>query len=175
MYQTKFSMLLSLKNILVLTLLVAVSACGFKPLYAKKDGENSHSCSNFTVSKVDGFRISGQKMQYELQDALNQSCINQDKKYTVKVGLTKTRDSILIQKDREVTRYNLNVIGSYQVFEGDSAKAAYSGSSTMVGGFDAVTSDYGTYALEEDTQSKLLEEMANDITLRISSQLLRKK
>ena len=44
-----------------------------------------------------------------------------------------------------------------------------------IGGFDAQVSDYGTYALEEDTEKKLLEEMANDITLKISTVLLRKK
>ncbi len=163
----------SLLSSLVIVLLLA--SCGFKPLYAKKDGERSHSCTNFTVEKVKTLRVPGQKMQYELQDALNQACINQEKEYRIAVDVVKAKGGIAIQRNRAITRYNLTLTGNYKVYESGSEKPVYTGSSTMIGGYDAVVSDYGTYALEEDTQTKLMEEMANDMALRISSQLLRKK
>ena len=168
-------MLSLLKSYFVLVLVLVVASCGFKPLYKKAEGENAHSCTNFTVAKMKAFRVPGQKMQYELQDALNQACINQDKNYRVEVDLSKTKGALAIQKNRAITRYNLTIVGNYRVYEDAAEKPSYQGTSTMVGGFDAVTSDYGTYALEEDTQVKLMDEMANDMALRISSQILRKK
>jgi len=168
-------MSLQLRNICLLVLIFLVSSCGFKPLYAKKDGEKNHSCDNFTVDKIKGYFIPGQKMQYKLQDSLDQACINQNKQYYISMDIIKGKNALSIQKDREITRYSLTLTGNYQLFEKGADKPLYTGTSVMVGSYDAVTSDYGTYALEEDTQAKMLEEMANDITLKISSQLLRKK
>ncbi len=176
MYQTRYSTLLSAKNLIVVTLIVAVSACGFKPLYAKKEKDGSYkSCNNFVVSKIKSFGISGQRLQYKLQDALNQACVNPDVDYRVTLDVIKTKEGSSIQKDREVTRYNLNFNAKFSVTDSAKDKMVYHGNSTMVGGFDAQVSDYGTYALEQDTEKKLLEEMANDIALKISSVLLRKK
>jgi LPS-assembly lipoprotein len=175
MFQTKFSTSSLLKSAILLSFVSVVASCGFTPLYKKTNGDKSNSCTNFTVEKIKSFSISGQKMQYNLQDRLNQACINQNKEYKIQVDVVKTKGAGSIQKDREVTRYTLNLVGSYKVFEGDSEKAKFDGKSVMVGSFDAVTSDYGTYALEDDTQEKLLEEMANDISLKISSQLLSKR
>jgi hypothetical protein len=129
-------------------------------------------CDNFSVNKVETTGTAGQKLKYKLQDALNAACIKPENKYNIVIELTKTKEALGIQKDREITRYNLNLSGSYKVTD-ENGKNLYNGTSIMVGGFDTVTSDYGTYALEIDTEEKLLEEMANDIALKVSAKLLR--
>lgn len=175
MFLTRYSMLWLAKNSLLLALVVTLSSCGFKPMYAKKGRDGTRACSNFAVEKIADQKLSTQRLRYKLQDALNQACINTDKNYRITVEIIRNREASSIEKDRTITRYNLNIVGNFNVFEGKSDKAIYNGASNMIGGFDTVVSDYGTYALEQDTEMKLMEEMANDMALRISSGLLRKK
>jgi hypothetical protein len=170
MFQIKFSTLLSLKNFAVAALIISVTSCGFKPLYENKERKGGQDCNNFSVLDNNYSRVTFQKLKYNLQDSLNLACINPDKNYKVKVNITKTREGVGIQKDREVTRYNLRLVGSFTVID-SKEKTVTSGTSNMIGGYDAVISDYGTYALEQDTELKLLEEMANDIALKIASKL----
>jgi len=170
---TKFSISSSRNIILAAFVTILVTSCGFTPLYAKKGGK-THSCTNFTVSEIKGFDISGQKLQYRLQDSLNQVCIKEQNNYRITMDLRKSKEAIAIQRDRVITRYNLNISGTYKVYKVGEEKPITTGTSNMVGGYDTVISDYGVYALEQDTEEKLLEEMANDITLRVSSVLLRK-
>ncbi len=173
---TKYSTLWLVRTIAVLAFVSVVTSCGFKPLYAKKEkGSNYKACTNFVVSKLSDFGVAGQRLQYNLQDDLNQACVNEGTDYRVVVEVKRSKEATLIQKDREVTRYNLNFTSSFAVREVSTDKLVYNGTSSMVGGFDAQVSDYGTYALEQDTEKKLLEELANDIALKISSSLLRKK
>lgn len=175
MYQTKFSTLWLAKFLLLTFAIFALSSCGFRPLYSNPGKNAGKSCDNFTVDKLEKFDLAGQKLQYKLQDSLNQACINSNVKYGVSVDLTKSKEAIAIQKDREITRYNLHYIGNFTVSDKSSGKEIYKGSTNMVGAFDAQTSDYGTYALEQDTESKLFEEIASDISLKISSNLLNKR
>lgn len=176
MFQGRSSISLLAKSLSVFAAVIMLASCGFKPLYAKQEKDGQYTtCKNFVVAKMKDFGVSGQRMQYKLQDSLNQACINPDKDYRVTIDMTKSRDATAIQKDREVTRYNLTFNALFSVIDTATDKEVYHGNSSMVGGFDAQVSDYGTYALEEDTEKKLLEEMANDITLKISTVLLRKK
>lgn len=170
MFQIKFSTLSLLKNFALAAIIISISSCGFKPLYENKERKRGEDCNNFTVLDNKYSRVPFQKLKYNLQDALNLACISPDKNYKVKVNITKNREGVGIQKDREVTRYNLSLLGSFDVLNSEN-KTVTSGTSKMVGGYDAVISDYGTYALEQDTELKLLEEMANDISLKIASKL----
>ena len=173
MFQTKFSMSWLASSLLVALVMVTAS-CGFKPLYANKERSGGKSCSNFHVNKISDFDTAGQKLQYKLEDALNLACVNSDKQYEITVNLTKGKGGSAIQKDTEITRYNISFTGSFSVKDKTTNKVVYSGTSVMTGSFAAQTSDYGTYALERDIDGKLLEEMANDITLKTSSSLLNK-
>ena len=161
-----------LANFLVISLTTAIflSACGFKPMHAKKEG-TSGICNNFKVLKADNNSVSKQKLRYKLQDRLNQSCINPDKNYVIETNISRVRDSIGIQPDRAVTRYNVTVSGSFSIKDVATGKVVETVHSSITGGYDDVVSDYGTYALELDTESKLMQEMAEDVALKIATNL----
>ena len=146
----------------------AISACGFTPLY-KKDSNNVEGCENFSV-KSSGYEEVGIKLRYRLQDKLNEACLNADKNYLVNLNIDKTEEAIGIQKDREISRYNIGLVSSYTVTESESEKT-FSGVSSLKGGYNAVASDYGTYAQQQDTFKKLAIETADDLALRIALQL----
>lgn len=149
-----------------------LASCGFKPLYEK--AEANGACDNFKVNSVD-FSLAGQKMQYIIQDKLNQACINPEKDYIIDVKVIMTEEAVAIQKDRQVTRYNVVLDASYKISDLVSGKDIYSGKTKSIGGYDAVFSDYGTYALKQDTKNKLAEEMGREIAFKISYLLKSKK
>lgn len=149
---------------------LVLTACGFEPLYAAKQNEGSVLIgSSFKVDNVD-FGRPGQKLQYRLEDLLNHGR-NENKIYRLKVALEKRTDGIGIQKDRFITRYNVRVRAVYEVFDIATSKKVIAGTSSMVGGYDAVTSQFGTYAADENVTLSLMDELAKDIVLSISTKL----
>ncbi len=175
MYQTRSSILSPLKSVISLLVVLVLGACGFHPLYENHEREGSKVCGNFTVDKITKYDVSGEKLQYELQDLLNEACISTDKNYLVVLNITKTKEGIGIQRDREITRYNIHYVTSFTLKDKEADKIVYHGTSIMVGGYDAQVSDYGTYALEKDTERKLFDETAYDISMKISNTLKQKE
>ncbi len=154
-----------MKNLITLSLILFLTSCGFEPLYKKS--EAGGACDNFKVNTVE-FSLAGQKMQYMIQDKLNQACIDPTKEYVVDVKMALTEEAVAIQKDRQVTRYNVVLDATYKLIDLVTNKDIYTGKTRSIGGYDAVTSDYGTYALKQDTKNKLAEEMAREIAFKIS-------
>lgn len=165
--QTKFKMKTSAKFIFS-GLILALSSCGFTPLYKSQELDSTNICDNFTVESTH-FEEIAREVKYPLQDRLNRSCTNIDQNYIVKLSLDKSEEPVSIQKDREVTRYNVSLNIRYDVVE--NGEDLFSGNKRLIGGYDAVTSDYGTYIQEVDTAKKLAQEMSNDIALKILSRI----
>jgi hypothetical protein len=160
-----------MKKIIALVLVLALAACGFEPLYAEKQNNKSILVgSSFDIKKIDKFGRAGQKLQFELEDLLNYSKGGQ-KKYRLVVTPEKSKEGIGVQKDRFITRYNLRVRATYEVFEIASSRKIFDGATQAVGSFNAVDSDFGTYSLEENTLISLMDELAKEIVLSVSTKL----
>lgn len=155
----------AMKNLLTFSLIFLLTSCGFKPLYKRETDKDR--CSNFIVNPVK-FSLAGQKMRYTIQDKLNQACIDEKNNYELDIKVNVTEQAIAVQKDREVTRFNIVMDGDYTLKNSATGKPIYTGKTRSVGGYDAVISDYGTYSLRQDTKNKLSEEMATEIAFKIS-------
>jgi hypothetical protein len=162
MLKTKFLTLLLLSSTLV-------SSCEVHPLYGKPSGQKG-ACNNFEVDVID-IDSAGQRLKYKLQDLLNYACIKPDTKFKVGLNLTKTKQSLSVQKNRAITRFNMIFTAAYNVLDSDTNTKFYSGKSTATGAFDAQTSFYGTYSIEQDTNLKLAEELAREISLKIGAKI----
>lgn len=171
MFQIKFSILL-LSSIIFSCFIV--SSCKLKPLYAKKNIGGHNLCKNFDV-KLDEETIEGQKLKLKLSDLLNQTCIMQDNNYNIEVKLAKSKQGLGIQRDREITRFNMLLTVIYKVHSENDDKVIYSAKSRASGAFDAQVSDYGTYAIEQDTVYKLAEELAEEIALKITTKIIQQQ
>jgi len=155
-------------SILSLISIFLVSACGFQPVY-KHDTANSKSCKNFSV-ETQGYQEYGVHLKYRLQDKLNRACINPEQNYVVNVVIDRSRESVSIQKNREVSRYNTTFSTNYSVTNITTGKS-WRGANNLIGGYDAVASDYGTYSQGEDTTKKLAIESADTIALKVLMKL----
>lgn len=159
-----------MKNLVIILFVFLVTSCGFQPLYAKKQGGSSVLVGNsFEVKKISGGRA-GQKLQYGLEDLFNHGASG-EKKYRIETKLEKLKEGVGLQKNRFITRYNLRMIANYNVFDIATGKKIFSGSNIAVGGYNAVSSEYGTYALEENTELSLMDELAKEIVLSVATKL----
>lgn len=162
MFQTKYLILLLLS--------FAVASCGFKPLY-KREKNQVGGCKNFSVD-VKPLDVSGQKLKYNLMDQLNIACIRPEDNFDITVTTLKSKQNLGVQKNREVTRYNVILESSYSVYDNSAKKTIYTSKSRVSGAFDAQISDYGTYAIEQDTYNKLSEDLAREISLKVASKIV---
>lgn len=155
-----------IRSLTLLLISFALFSCNFKPVYKSyEDGQ----CNNFSV-KSENYEEVAVKIKYPLQDKLNRACINKENNYKVNLILNKRKEPISIQRDREVARYNVLLYIKYKV---TGAEKEFSGDYKIIGGFDSVVSDYGTYAQEYDTMDKIAKEASYDLFLKILSKLER--
>lgn len=169
--------MLSLFRNLTLLILVsaAISACGFQPVYQQKSADNVQSKYDFSsvaVSQIN-FGRPGQQLQSKLEDLLNPTGKSSEKRYNLRVDVEKKREGIAITQEREITRYNLVVTAKYKLEDRETGKTVDEGTSRMFGSFDAVESDFGTYAAEEDTLARIMGELANNIQVKLTSYFAR--
>ena len=168
MFRIKSSILLLLSAVIAS---VWVSSCKLKPLYAKQNRGDYKLCENFTVELKEK-NIEGQKLKLLLSDLLSQTCVMENNDYKVSVNLNKAKQGLGIQRDREVTRFNMLMTANYNVYSTQDKKIIYSAKSRASGAFDAQVSDYGTYSIEQDTVKKLAEELAREMALKITTKII---
>lgn len=171
-------MLLHRKIVLAVLILVtlagSLSACGFKPIYKQDTGEESASMREGLASiyiKPIGGRM-GQLLKGNIANLTDPQNKQSNHKYDLTITMKKELIPLAIQQDREVTRYNLVIKANYNLTERGSGKHIDSGNIKVVGGFDAVDSQFAAYVAEKDSTNRVLKEMAQEFKLRLTAALL---
>ncbi len=174
--------MLLLRNFFSIILITSLlQSCGFTPVYKGNIQENEEGAGNGELLKEKLASISlksvkfgraGQVLQTSLEDILNPISIQVDKKYDLKLKIDKRRVAQAIERDREITRYNLIVMVQYTLMESSTGKVVSSGVSRIEDSYDAVQSDFATFAVEEDTLLRIMKEVAQDIRFRLVSFLI---
>lgn len=165
-----------LRNILMITVLLALASCGFRPVY-KNYGEDATWSAELAAIEVTPltFDRHEQVLSSELQDLLNPTSADVPAKYTLDLAVTRRRDASAIQRNRQITRYNLVVRAKYELKDKATNKVVKRGSSLMNASYDATASDFANYTAEEDSVRKIMKEIAKDIRFQLTTQFLDKK
>jgi len=159
------------------TLLLSAQGCGFTPVYQQNpQADASKQESNSTINELAAINVSpiqfgraGQELQTQLQDLLNPSSLNIPAQYALKITLTKQREAMAIEQNREITRYNLVTKATYRLVDSQTGEVKHKGNSRIVGSYNAVESDFATHTVEQDTLSRIMTEMARDIRFKLSA------
>ena len=110
-----------------------------------------------------------------LEKELNPQAINLPNRYEIDIILSRGIASLGVKKDKEVTRYNLIYTANYTLKNTASGKNEIAGKSKIVGGYDAVSSDFGTYSAEKDAERRIMTELAKEIKLKLIAFFLNRK
>lgn len=148
---------------------VALSACGLRPLYGRNFGGGS------TLGELQTVRIlpigdrPGQELHNALRNEINPRGQPIDPRYTLQVVLTISKQEIGVQKDDTATRANLILSANYTLVRlGDKVQMT-SGIAKSIVSYNIVTSEFGTYAAEENARQRGIDQLAQQLRLRLSS------
>lgn len=148
----------------------ALSACGFKPIYAAPTGESSALNQRIALRSVAG----SQTINPIVVDALERRMPLKDgviPEYDLYVTVSERAERLAVQIDNTTTRYNYRLRGRYTVIDLNTGRRI-NGRADAVTSYNIVSSQYSTLFAENTAREKaagmLAEEIERDLLLRFA-------
>ena len=164
----------SFKNTALACFILALSACGFQPLYAGKaeqgvlaGDELSGSLSTVFVDTIPG--VHGQMLRSRLMDMITPNGNPEKPLFRLSVKLPKPDMTELgIQMDNFATRRTLTYNATYTLKTYPAGKSVMSDKASATGSYNIIVSPYATEVAERALKKRLIEMLGNDIAMRIA-------
>lgn len=146
---------------------LALSACGFHPLYGTLDnGQPGVDLSTIYVSNIQE-RV-GYQLRNDLLDLFNNIGTLEGAKYRLDVVLKSDKVALGFLNNAEITRYNYYLTAHYDLVSLASNKPVKRGSARIITSYNVVTSPYATVVAEKDAQDRAARDIAETIRAEIS-------
>lgn len=146
-----------------------LSACGFQPMY----GHSELGIAGVTVETSSGDRRLNQIFSAALEDKLNPSGrIPASPQYRLAADLTSSITGLGVSRDGTASRYNVNLISTYQLYKIGEDKPVASGSLRHVSSYNNLPNQYySTYVSEQDAMRRGVAELAELFRQRLAPYL----
>ena len=147
---------------------LAISACGFQPLYSSKGSENIIAdFSDIQIAPIKD-RI-GQMLSNELKHLLNPLREPVNPKYRLIAILSESTYSLAVKKTALATRANLTVSSTHKLVDTQSRVTITSGTNSITVSYNIYSSHYATLSAEKDAKKRAVKELAQDIRLQMGA------
>lgn len=163
--------MITLRALFLFLATAALSACGFKPIYATTGEAGGAINRQIEISAV----TAPEYLHPFVQKALNDRLILNDGRapaYQLSVNVTERAEQLAVQIDATVTRYNYRLYGAYVLTDNATGEKII-GNARAVTSYNIVSSQYSTLYAERTAQEKaarmLAEEIERDILLRFAA------
>ncbi len=153
---------------LLLGAAVALSACGFTPLYGRSETQALSPVDHMAAIRIEPLadRI-GQQMHNLLRDRLNPYGQPRDPVYRLELAISEARQELGIRKDETATRANLILSASFTLHEIESDRLLLEGRTSSVNSFNILTDQFATDFSEADARGRALRELSDNIRVRL--------
>ena len=149
------------------TLLIALAACGFSPLYG--GAENSTINQELAYVNITSIEArEGQIIHNFLLDRLNPSGRRADSRYTLSVAVSRTTHEIGLKFTEVATRAKLTLIARYFLTRDTDGKILAEGSVRSVNSYNISDSEFARVASERDATERAAREVSDEIKTRLS-------
>lgn len=152
-------------------LLLALTACGLKPLYSAGDASARPVLADVMVAEVPG-GAPGWVMTQALRDRMAGGS-------TARYRLTATIDDRIegfgVRRDAAVTRERRTLRIRYQLIDSHAGTTLLDATAGHDAGIDVVSSDYATVAAEDTALDNLARLVADKVAVRVTSYLRTQK
>lgn len=167
-----------LKRLALVSALLALAGCGFRPLYAPPaedaDGKSVYAFEALKTVEVDHIADrDGQYLRNKLVRLLHPSGRARRMEYVLTVTFSEGRTDLDVQQSAIATRANLTVSATYNLVSIASRESVGSGSVSATGGFNIFDSEFQTLIAEQGARERVLESAAEQIRIRIATMLTR--
>ena len=149
-----------------LLLALAVSACGFRPLYGTANGGAAPELAAIEVGIIPD--RAGQQLRTHLELLLDPRGTGGPSRYGLQVQLRIASDDVAIRRDETATRRDLNVSAGYVLTDLADGRVLTRGRAIAVNSYNVVASDVATRAGEQDALDASLRRLAEDLRTRLA-------
>jgi LPS-assembly lipoprotein len=149
--------------------LLGLAGCGFQPLYGDRAHGGLGSVEELSQIGVDHVpdRI-GQILRNDLVDRLTPTGEPDRPRWRLAVKLAIAKQGLAITKDESITRFNLNIIANFMLYEVASRHEVTRGVSRTFASYNVVTSQFATLIAEKDAETRAAREISDDIRTRLA-------
>ncbi len=149
-------------------LALALSGCGFQPLYGEAITGSvvSEELQSVKVETVNS--RTGVIMRNLLLDRLTPDGAPGSTRYRLYVRLLERQVGSGVRVDASITRFNYRLIARYQLIEQSSGKVLHSDSNESVVAYDVVDSQFATVISREDAQERAAADVSDNIKLSLA-------
>lgn len=163
-----------MKRAIASLLAVALSGCGFHPLYGGANSQMSETLATIYVEPMQD-KI-GYEMRNTMIDLLDGLGSPAGAAYRLKLTLTQTTQGNALQNDATITRYNDTLKVTYTLTD-MAGKVVTSGTETGLSAYNvlpsttlaqAAVANYGTFAAQQDADRRAAQDIAERIRLDLN-------
>ncbi len=155
-----------MKKYSALVLCLAISACGFTPLYYHTNTPAG------AASVLDDVWIDtipdaeGLELRNALVDRFYHHGTPDNPAYVLHITLTQNARDLAIKKDATTTRAQLVFRADYTLLRRDTRAVVDSGSTRAIGSYNILSSQYTTIVTQSAARTQALQELADKLALR---------
>jgi LPS-assembly lipoprotein len=161
-----------LSSVLLLGSFLALSGCGFQPLYGTKPAKEENTLlAGVTVDPIPE-RL-GQQFRINLEDQLNPGgAVPANSRYRLSAALRISEAGIGVARDGTVSRYNVYLDSDYTLTRIADGQKMISGQLRQVSSYNNITNEYySTYVAKEDAYKRGVEALAQLYRQRLMAYL----
>ena len=149
--------------------LLALSACGFEPLYGNREQPGDAVFNDFHQIKIATIpERSGQMLRNELLDRLNYRGEPTQPLYELKVDLSETEREVLVRQDEVATAVDLTLLAKYRLLDRKDGKELAGGAVRSIVRYNVLASPYATLNSAEDARRRAARQIAEDTRARLA-------
>ena len=150
----------------------ALTACGFKPMYARNDkpGARADVTSNLQSIFIPVSRGRVEQLVYNnLRDRLNPLGAAKQPRYHLDYTVAVVKQPLAFAKDETATRQNVRVTVAFSLKDQDGSKVILAGTARALAAYNILRSQYATLSAEQNAEDRAVREVSDEIRLRIAS------
>lgn len=155
----------TLRTLMVLCILPALGACGFKPMHAP----NSFGATGISYSDISVQTVKEEKPDFLLKQALRDRLgDNSNTRYILTIDPTVSRSSLGISGQDVASRYDLTMRASFTLKERKTGNIVFKNNIIATSTFAAPRDAYGTISAQNNANEQVATEAADRILMRLA-------
>jgi LPS-assembly lipoprotein len=153
--------------------LLALSACGWQPLYGKVNTADGAVGGN-AAPKLASVHIlpiadrTGQNLYNELRDRINPAGSPADPQFDLVIHLQERTEQLLILQDQTASRTNLTLNASFQLYQRGNATPVLQGTSRTTTSYDLLNDEFATIQSTNEARRRGASSLADDIATQLA-------
>jgi LPS-assembly lipoprotein len=156
------------KSITTALLLVALAACGFKPLYGVDNSGLSDPQAELATVRVAKIpdRL-GQLVRNQLIEYLEPHGKAGQKRYELNIKLSRSSEGSALAQDESATRYNLTLTSNFALVDLATNRKVFVGTVRSIAVYNVITSEYATLIARQDAERRAARDVAEELRTRL--------